>query len=281
MGAKKKNTVWLWILLGAVFVLAAIAVPVCMLYSLLDSMETSEEKIAQVDEKAAAYIAEQYPGNDFIVEQAVYVFKDNSYRVHVRSRSSQDTYFYLDFDWKTLEFERDSYESQVLEKRNTLARIRASYESAAKAALENMAEEIRASAGVCRYSETTSINARSSPKGLDVSTLVLDQSYDIFQMGQQYGYVEITIIESEDNIHLEKILEYLQKAGSLLEEQGAGYYVMDLTLQNGEYPNDTVTLEIYGVKKEDLEAEDPLARLREMWEAQEAHREQVRQGWED
>ncbi len=59
--------------------------------------DRQDERTARevIDPKAAAYLAEQYPGNDFEVGKAYHVFIDNCFRVKVRSQSSRDTHFWL------------------------------------------------------------------------------------------------------------------------------------------------------------------------------------------
>lgn len=240
--------------------------------------DAKDERITRevIAPKAAAYLAEQYPGNDFEVQSPFYVFKDNAYRVKVRSRSSEDTYFYLDYHYKSYELVRDSYESQVLEGRNTLDRLVNAYRELARGQLEPMEGLTYANVGYCSYSENTGINLHFSPDGLDRETLILDEPYDAAAMGAQYGYLELTFLEDEEQIGLERAYERMAEADRLLTEAGIGWYVMEVELQNGEYPNDTVTFYLYGVRKEDLTADAPIAHLQEMWDAQEANRRRIK-----
>ena len=58
-----------------------------------------------------------------------------------------------------------------------------------------------------------------------------------------------------------------------------GYYVLDVTIANGAYPDNTVEFHIFDVTKQDLSCDAPLLRLQELWDAQEANRQASREKW--
>ena len=91
-------------------------------------------------------------------------------------------------------------------------------------------------------------------------------------MGNEYGYLEVTFLDSDENINIHRALDRMLEIDRVLTENGVGYYVLDVTIANGEYPNNTHKFRIYGVRKQDLLCEDPLSRLQEIWEEQEAYR---------
>ena len=94
-----KSTVKLVILIvAAAFLVPALLIGAVWLRAL--GIDRRHETVAEkdIDPRAAQYIAQTYPGNDFEVSDAFHVFKDNCYRVRVTSASSRDTRFYVDFD---------------------------------------------------------------------------------------------------------------------------------------------------------------------------------------
>ncbi len=272
-----KDTVKVLLCILLAMVLAA-ALFVGAVFCWSAALDAKNERIAReiIDPKAAAYLAEQYPGNDFEVQKSYNVFKDNCFRVKVQSRSSADTYFELDYHYKSFELVRDSYENQVLGGWNTRDRLIEGYRQMVREQLEPMEGLLYWNADYCSYSENTSSNLYFSPAGLDRTTLILDHPYDAAAMGSQYGDLELRFLEDEAQINLQRAYELLAEADRRLTEKGIGWYVMEIMLQNGEYPNDTVTFYLYGVRKEDLTAEDPIARLQELWDEQEANRQRIK-----
>lgn len=237
--------------------------------------DLKNERIAReiIDPKAAAYLEEHYPGNDFDVQESYNVFKDNCFRVKIQSRSSQDTHFYLDYDYKSYELTRDSYENMVLGGWNTRDRLTEGYDEAVRACLEGMDGLLYLSTGLCRYDESASRDLHASPDGLDPKTLVLDGEYVISAIGEAYGYLDVKFLEDDENVNIRRACEQLMELDRLLTEHGIGYSVLEVRLQNGEYPNITKEFYIYAVQKEDLRREDALAHLQQMWDEQEAQRE--------
>lgn len=237
--------------------------------------DVKNEQIAReiIDPKAAVYLQEHYPGNDFEVQESYNVFKDNCFRVRIQSRSSQDTHFYLDYDHKSYELTRDTYEDAVLGGWNTRDRLTEAYDAAVRESLEGMDGLFRLTTGLCKYDESPTRNLHFSPDGLDPKTLILDGEYDICAIGEAYGYLDVTFLVEEAENGLEQACERLLELDRVLTEQGVGYHVMEVILQSGEYPDITSRFYLYGVQKEDLLAEDVAAHLQQMWDEQEAQRE--------
>lgn len=238
-----------------------------------DAIDNLHEKhIAKtvIDPKAEAYIAAQYPDNDFIVEGAYHAWYDNVYRVKVHSRSSPDTYFRLTYDSYTYELEQDSYESQVVRKWNTWDRIVKEYQELAEESLAEVRCLHNLTGDFISYSEKASLSSYSTPDGLDESTLILDHDYDVAAMGADYGYLIITVLEDEENVNIEGALEILTQIDKELTQDGVGYSFINLTLQCGEYPFIKKELRIFHITPEDLHCDDPLERLEQLWNEQES-----------
>lgn len=277
-----KSTVKLVIMIvAAVFLVPALLISAVYLNIL--GIDRHHETIAEtvIDPRAAQYIAQTYPGNDFEVSDAYYVFKDNCYRASVTSASSGDTRFHVDFDDKFLQMKYDSYELHVLSGGNTFKRIQEDYNGLIKQALQGLPGIHIGQGEFCRYSETAGGTLYFSPNGLDGSTLELDRKYDVAAMGWDYGYITLTVLEEEGNINLEHAAEVLAELDRILTEAGVGYYAVDFTLASGAYPENHVEFHIYDVTWEDLNRGDSLARLKEIWDAQEAKRQELKAQWAD
>lgn len=262
-------------------ILVAAAIP-CALMVLVEGIDLWHAIIADtvIDPKAAEYIQQNYPEHDFELEEAYYAFKDNAFVVKVRSRSSQDTHFALTYDSQTYRLQTDNYERMVLGGINTRARLTGEYDALIREALGGIPEPYSLEAGFCEYSEGTGSAPMFSPRGLKTDTLEVDGVYDVAAMGSEYGYLEICLIEQEENIHIQGALDYLLEIDRILTEKGIGYYVLELRMIDDTYPNTSVEFSIYNVTKEDLNSEDPLARLQELWNEQEAKRQAIKAAYE-
>ena len=277
-----KSTVKLVIMIvAAVFLVPALLI--AAVYLSILGIDRHHETIAEtvIDPRAAQYIAQTYPGNDFEVSDAFHVFKDNCYRVRVTSASSRDTRFYVDFDDESFQLEYDSYERNVLSGGNTFNRIQEAYNGLITQTLQGLPGVHICRGEFCRYSETAGGTLYLSPNGLDGSTLELDRKYDVAAMGWNYGYITLTVLEEEGNINLEHAAEVLAELDRILTEAGVGYYAVDFTLASGAYPENHVEFHIYDVTWEDLNRGDSLARLKKIWDAQEAKRQELKAQWAD
>lgn len=233
-----------------------------------------------IDPQAAAYIAQTYPGNDFIVESAYYAFKDNSYVVSVRSQSSEDTRFSIRYDYQTYEFLSDSYVSNVTGGTNTRARLLETYQQRVTDALQTLPGLRSTFVDFCRFSQQESVGLHFTPAGLDSATLTVDQPYDE-TLGSRYGYLELNILTDAQSCNLQTATELLLEADRLLTESGVGYYVLEINLEDAPWPDTTTEFTLYSVRSEDLHCPDPLARLQQMWNEQEARRQEIKAGYED
>lgn len=217
------------------------------IYMFVDSFWGSANAEEEVLEKAKQYIAETYPNRDFEIEKVYYAFKDNCYYAKVKSHSSRDTYFKLAYDYRSLAFRFDSYESDVLSGRNTKIRLDAEYDAL--------------------FGETC--------KGyLDIepSTLTIDAEYNVAELGEKYGQLEISVQETQADLQTAAVL--LQRIDKKLQEQGIGYQNITCIIEAGEE-----SFEIYDVTKEHLCTDDVLSQLDTLWQAQERQREEVRASW--
>ena len=247
----------------------------------LTDLTSSQVASKIIDPKAEAYISQAYPDNDFILEDAYYVFKDNCYRVKVKSRSSQDTCFSLDFDYQSYELVSDGYEISVLSGANTRARVLSDYTFLVDDCFSAVTHSYHVDSDFCVYSENVSTTGYFSPNGLDSKTLIVDKDYDAAELGSAYGYLTLTAVLSKEEVNIHSALDILKEADQLLTERSIGYYLIEITIKDAAYPNTTAEFSLYGVHPEDLRREDALAYLQELWNAQEAHRQEIKENWDN
>lgn len=239
-----------------------------------------EQMKPQVQELATAYIAEQYPGNDFEITNLYHVFKDNSFEVTFQSRSSADTHFIVKFNDTTLEVDWDSYEDAVTNRGNTAKRIKADYEDRVKGVLKVLTgvQSVYTDYVIC--SGTPGYSLYDSPEGLDNRTLELDREYDTAAMGWDYGYLEVEFLESPEDLSIQRILERLWELDEAMTTAGVGYQVVKITLVSDPDWRVAEKFYIFDIRREDLYSEDPLEALQELWEEQEANRQARKEKWE-
>lgn len=281
---KENSSVWksiLKIILAVVLVFGLlVGVPFLVVMLWANSLDAKYEKMEpQVQEIAVAYIAEKYPGNDFEITNLYHNFKDNSFDVKVQSKSSADTHFTVKFADDTLEVDYDSYEFSVAKRGNTAERIVEDYETQATAVLETIPGYDWSEVSFVTYSQNTSNNLHFSPAGLDRTTLELDGEYDAAEMGWDYGWLSVYFLEEPENLNVPRVLERLRQVDEAMTKAGVGYQVVEIILITDTDLVKANTFEIYAIRREYLQSDDPLAVLQELWEEQEANRQAVKEQW--
>ena len=260
--------------------LLAIILVFGLLYAiLLGIFRILDRKDARVTEeiivpKAAEYISQTYPDSDYVLGNAYYAFKDNCYRVKVHSPSSQDTYFELEYDYKTYEFIQDSYESSVLSGYNTRNRLVNAYTQLVDDCLSSVTCLSDVQSDFCEYNENTSHYGYFSPNGLDSQTLILDKAYDVAKLGTEYGFLEITAVLPREDVNIRSARNILTEIDGLLAESNIGYYSIKITIVDAAYSDTTVEFYLYDIHPEDLNQEDSLSYLQELWNSQESLRQE-------
>lgn len=235
----------------------------------LDAKHDRQEP--QVEQNAISYLEQQYPGHDFEITSLGHNFKDNTFDVKVQSRGSMDTHFTLKFRDDTLELETDTYEWAVVNRGNVRERIVEAYKARTKQALKDLPGVSLILPDFMVYKENSGNDLYFSPMGLDTQTLKLDGIYDAAAMGNDYGYLELWFTEEPEDIHLEHLAQRFRQVDGALTQAGIGYRVMNIKLRT---PEGEIKLYVFDVLREDIRAENFPERLRELWEAQEAKRQE-------
>lgn len=231
----------------------------------------------QAMEAAQAYIAQQYPGNDFEIADIYHNFKDNSFDVKVQSQSSADTHFTVKIADDTLEVDYDSYEWAVLKLGNTKERIIGDYEAQAEAVLNTLPGIDLVLADFVRDSKQTSLERYSVDLSMDSLVLELDGEYDAAALGWDHGTLTLYFVETDENLTIHRVLERLREVDAAMTQAGVGYRVVKIRLVNAPDWEETRDFYVYDILREDLYSEDPLAVLQDKWETQEAKRQAQRE----
>ena len=177
---------------------------------------------------AEEYIAAAYPGTDYQVDHVGYAFKVPGYFARISSPSSIDTHFDLDLDmWGHVL--HDSYDSYVPTRWNTWNRLEIQYRDLVDTALESpdfpYAQHIGFGTLVTSGNEPHLM--RPVP-GLDTSTLVPDQEYDIRELGRQYGQLVLSL--EDDVVSHERAAEMLLDVRRRMDEADIPFASVDFEL---------------------------------------------------
>lgn len=222
---------------------------------------------AEILPRARTYLDTAYPGNDFLLTGGV---DGPRYRIEVSSPASPDTCFLLIYAQDSLALIQDTYDTRVQNGRNTAQRLEERYSEAVRERLGDIPGLYFLKSRLCRYSPDATWDYAFSEKGIVPGALTLDGEYDMDTVGREYGYVEVHIQDAPENITtMGALLHLLDMDGRLAD---AGYYTLSLNLTSGVFAENQLLFQIVGVRPEDLHCDDPLTRLREIWDEQEMRR---------
>ncbi len=181
---------------------------------------------------AEKYINEVYPEKDFIVREVKYDFKVGGYYAKIYSPRSIDSDFELRIDFLG-KVQYDTYEYDVLTGQNTADRINAEYRNAVDSVLnsplfpygydigygdiEFIPEEYKDNFDVPDYAIVT-------------ETLILDEIYDINEMGSKAGH--LTIYVADDELTKEKMAEVLLTIKDIFDRSGVRFYAINCVIES-------------------------------------------------
>ena len=198
--------------------------------------------------RAAEYLENQYPNNDFTVSEPRYSMKSMCYTVEVQSRSSRDTHFVLTYGyfgtggW-------DGYEEYVLSGTNTFSRISEEVESLIGQALTDVEFD-----SVGLNSDWPSIydefgDPFMAQDRIIISDLEVDGVYDCRQLSEQYGKIEINVEVTEASV--EEICRILRQVYDCLKAQDLAVQTVQVTVWDQDS-----SMTVSGFRFADICAED-------------------------
>ena len=144
---------------------------------------------------AEAYLAEVYPGTDYVIESVRYSFKSGDYNVQVVSPSSMDTRFTLSLSM-TGRLWWDSYQTSVTGRWNTWDRLETEYRALADRVFEDpgFPYDSNIAYGSLWMDQEY---GEPAPPGLLLSELELDKQYDMQQLGAECGRLCLYVRQEE------------------------------------------------------------------------------------
>ncbi|MBQ8232403.1 MAG: hypothetical protein IJZ34_10825 [Lachnospiraceae bacterium] len=178
-------------------------------------------------------LEEVYADKDYEIERVTFSFKDGSYHAFIVSPSSPDSEFSMSLNWKG-QLRWDSYEDRVLSGENTAARINKEYRAATEAVFSSPAFPYYSHIefGDIEFNSREWVDVDDLPAyALYTEDLVLDQVYDIRELGKAAGHLVLYVYD--EDVSVEKAAEMLLEVKHLMDASGVSFHVIDLVL---EYP---------------------------------------------
>lgn len=200
---------------------------------------------------AEDYLPAHFPNTDFQIDNVVYNFKTGDYVANISSPSSIDSEFNIYYDPQSKETS-DSYDSEVSSKWNTWLRLNEDYNQACKAVFNDM-----------KFSYTSDI-AGGDLEALAPEMLTIDQSFDLQQMGSEYGSA---IFYAMDEVSMEKACEILLSIRESFDAANVPFKTITFVLQPPKdewenYPNhDWPSIRVEEFPYKDLYAEGLMERV--------------------
>lgn len=205
---------------------------------------------------SAQYLEGTYPGQLQLQTDEIYHdwYSGGGYEIKVMSPVSRDIHFRLRYD-RLGNFVQDTYELAVASGSNTLTRLMAEYESAVRNALREVSEDDRIMTGL---SALDPYSGQSVPleRGIDPKQLTVNKQYDVAVLGQDYGYLVLSLWVTPEELTLEMAADYLLAVKSAMEEAGVGFAGVELFLTVMESDDPWQSLALNMLTYEDLEAEN-------------------------
>lgn len=227
-----------------------------------------------VTKNAKSYVKETYPNTDYYVDKVGYDFKNGSYFAFIKSPSSIDTYFSLDFTYLG-KLVHNSYSSYVEDKFNTFKRINSDYRTATEKALEKLPYDTHISYGEILTNDNGMGLVGSD---LNIKDLILDANYDIKDFGSKYG--KLTLYIYTNQVTPEKACEVLLKIKEVFNQENQAFYVVDLVLddigkKDAEDKKNFPSISIDSFLYSDIYEENLLERVKASIEATEKYYEEL------
>ena len=182
---------------------------------------------------AKSRLAEVYADKDYEIERVTFSFKDGGYHAFIKSPSSPDSEFSMSLTMGG-KLRWDSYEDRVLSGENTAARINKEYRAATEAIFTSPAFPYYSHIefGDIEFnSREWDVTEDTPAYALFTEDLVLDQVYDIRELGKTAGHLVLYIYD--EDVSVEKAAEILLEVKHFMDAGGVFFHVIDLVL---EYP---------------------------------------------
>lgn len=224
---------------------------------------------------AKTHLTQHYGDTDFQLDEVTYSFKTGGYYAHISSPSSGDSSFSLAIT-ATGRLEWDSYEDRVVSKRNTMERLNAEYRAIVEAVFdaEQFPYDSHISYGDLRELHDVEVGGSEQIFGLDRTTLVLDQEYDVRGLGRQHG--SLVFYAQDEEISPHRAAEILLDITNILAAENVPFYAISFVLekprnQDGVSSSDMASLHLTDFLCHDIYVEGLAARVQDAHEEAMAH----------
>lgn len=180
---------------------------------------------------AHRHLEQNYSDTDFYIESVAYDFKSAGYYAKVASRSSRDSYFTLRMSMNG-ELRSDNYETMVLGRHNTHARLWNAYRASVKDILEvaQLPYPVEMCGGSLEiYPRAEHGESYVPDHAMAMEELELDKEYDLRELGSRIGHVSVYL--NADEITPQVAAEGLLSVRDALDQAGIRFYTIDLVLR--------------------------------------------------
>ena len=225
---------------------------------------------------ANEYLEANFPDTDYYIEELGFSFKFSNYYAHVRSVTSMDTQFTLHIDMLGNVY-FDTYDS-VTDGFVTARRVEQEYRELTNQIFENPSFPYPSDIGYGTL-EIYPQEALDDPNVNDIpnyaliqQNLILDQIYDIRELGRQAGHL-IIYVES-DTISFELAAQIMLGIRAEFEKANIPFRTMDFVLQlplpeEGPRPDEEIRVKDF--RYEDIYEEGLADRIQKAHDALEAY----------
>lgn len=168
---------------------------------------------------AEKYLESSFGDTAYFVDKVDYSFKDGRYYARISSPDSIDNHFNIAFSPLGEQGYCD-YENLVKNRENTVYRLNNEYRSSVVPILRTIVKDGDVN-GLLNFDDDTGC--------LQASDLELDGVYDVMELGRQIGC--ITAYISTDDVTPEAAAKYLLDIKKVMDDAGAGFSKVNLTLR--------------------------------------------------
>ena len=231
---------------------------------------------------ADQYLRENFSDTDYEIVDSGFDMKTGGYYVDVLSPTSRDSHFIIYCDGLG-RYRTNTYDD-VISGYNTFTRLNSDYWNLIKQNLPYAQFDISIGFGELRaagYFEVFNYTNEAGEMkeytlwedfGLDISSLILDEEYDVWELGRDHGKLCIYIHDPE--ISVERAAEVLMEFKAYMDTQGLSFHAIDFYLcepRNAEGQNAGQRITLYEFLYSDIREEGLIDRIQLHWNIAQEH----------
>lgn len=198
-----------------------------------------------VNKNAKVYMGENYADLDLIVDDAFYDFKRvNTYVISAKSETMEDLYFSVYYDMLG-NVVRDNYNNVVTGGENTMYRLNMEYMEASENVFDILegsdifigGEDFFGSGWLVSTGEMEFYTQEYNMQligGIDTQTLELDKHYDMSELGQVAGVLDLSVTFADNDTSLERGAEALKEVKRAFEAEDLKFKYITFGVFNEE-----------------------------------------------